>query len=433
MHGDKQTSASNRTLVLRFAGYLAHLLNDPTAAGEIELKAFAIYRKIMAALEARELVGEDGRYDALVGRKLLGPSVSPEQAAETYFDQVLKRPLHLARDGHWHKGHELLLALCRRGISPHWHSAQLSRSGEIGNSVGAANPPLDIRGVFERLSKLEPGLSSGNPACSTRAAHGPLYLRVGGCTTEIAEEMSVWDAICCAPLQLTLLGGPAFQAFCSAMIKAVETANAHYGALLSLGLSPLDWRDLSLNTAKKTSTFLSGARDHSRRTGRPAQDLTVWQEVWEAHRVPGYSSASDFWNSELGQALRCPQVPVWAADGTAVDVSVASGEEKVLDVVSFERMVALAEKAGVIRPCDGRMLIDLFLESRTAEQIAMSPDAHDLLGQITPSRRAVIEHLRRLANRVRAHSERPRTQLRLCGQPDFIPMLVDGRPSAERP
>jgi hypothetical protein len=432
MRGTKQTSSSNRALVLRFAAFLAHVLNEQNATGCVELQAFAVYKKIMAALEAREAASEHARYEALIGRKLLGPGVSLEQAAETYFEQVLKRPLYLARDGHWHKGHELFLALCRRGLHSPWRTAELQRSGERAQAVVTADLPLDIRGVFERLSKLEGSLSSGNPANSTRDLHGPLCLLVGGQTAEVAEEMSVWQAICCAPLQLEPLSGAAFHAFCSAMIKAVETANAHYGVLLSLGLSPLDWHDLSLNTAKKTSAFLSRVQEHAQRTSRASEDWEVWDEVWETHSVPGFPSARQLWQSELGQALRSSQLPAWASGDVAEHVGVPSGEEKVLDAVSFERMVVLAEEAGVIRSCDGRMLVNLFLERRTADQIASGAEAEELLGAgVTPSKRAVIDHLRKLVSQVRAHADKVQLRPRVVCRPRSIPIIKDRQPAVE--
>src|SRR5437870_914940 len=109
MAGEKPTSQSKRGQVLRFAAHLAHLLNRRDA-GVVEVQPFALYKEVMTTLEAREPGRNEGRYDALVGKHLLGPGISSEQAAETYFDQVLRRSLQLARDGHVHKGHELFLA-----------------------------------------------------------------------------------------------------------------------------------------------------------------------------------------------------------------------------------------------------------------------------------------------------------------------------------
>jgi hypothetical protein len=424
MSGEKRAPVSSRGLVLRFAGYIAHLLNECDDAGTVGVQAFSVYRTIMAALEARESASQTGRYDVLVGRKLLGPNVAADEAAEAYFEQVLERPLWLARDQHVHKGHELFLALCRRGLGDVWRTAELRRGHPRGLPAGG-DLSADVRGVFDRLANMGCGLSDGNPAKSTRALHGPLQLHVAEHAAPVPEEMSVWAAICCAPLRLRALErGPEFHAFCSVVIKAVEAANAHYGALLSLGLSPRDWRDLSLNTAKKTSAFLSKVRELARLTGRTPRALAVWQEVWPQQHVPGYSSAEEFRGSELGQALLAPQAPIWVDDAID-DLAVPSREEHVLDAVSFERMLELAEKAGIVRSCEVRVLMGLYLEQTTMEQIANGAVCRDLIGDVAlPSRRAVAEHLRKLVARIRAHAEKPDDALPEARKPGAIPKMM---------
>ena len=427
---DQIARPSNRSLVLRFAAFLAHLLDEHDGAGVVHVQTFAIYKKIMAALEARELANERGRYDALIGKGLLGPGVRADEAAEAYFEQVLQRPLYLARDQHVHKGHELFLALCRRGSQTSWQTARLVRGFDVG---GARRDDLssDMRGVFARLARLDCGISEGNPATSTRALHGALHLQVAGRQAMVAEEMSVWEAICCAPSRLgPLQRGAELHGFCSVVIKAVETANAHYGTLLSLGLSPRDWRDLSLNTAKKTSAFLSKVREQARIAKAGPQTLAVWQAAWTQQQVPGYASAEALWGSELGQALRSPHIPAWVEEQT--EAAVASREDKVLDAVSYERMLTLAQNAGIIRPCDAHVLVELYLDRTTIEEIASGPSFQELLGSdAKPSRRAVVEHLRKLVARIRRHSDEAEKLHMDARQPSSIPILAKDRLSAE--
>jgi hypothetical protein len=38
--------------------------------------------------------------------------------------------------------------------------------------------------------------------------------------------------------------------------------------------------------------------------------LETWQYVWTKRTVPGFESAKDFWDSQLGRALRYPRVPI---------------------------------------------------------------------------------------------------------------------------
>src|SRR5262249_15312430 len=103
-------------------------------------------------------------------------------------------------------------------------------------------------------------ISPGNAAASTRAEFGPLYLRLGSSGVEVAEELSLWEAIICAPHKLRPLTPPEFDPFCSLMIKALETANAHYGALVTLGLSPRDWAEEVGVTDAGEVSIAAGAR-----------------------------------------------------------------------------------------------------------------------------------------------------------------------------
>ena len=118
------------------------------------------------------------------------------------------------------------------------------------------------------------------------------------------------------PYKLRVLDKPEFDQFCSLMIKAVETANAHYGCLVRLWLSPQDWRGITLNTCKQVSAFVSAVRDLAQMTRANPESIEVWEQVWgpgdgedEAadkprRKVPGFRSAHEFWDSELGRELR---------------------------------------------------------------------------------------------------------------------------------
>ena len=83
------------------------------------------------------------------------------------------------------------------------------------------------------------------------------------------------NSLSSGPFKLGKLSpGEPFNAFCSLVIKAVENANERYGAILRLGLSPLDWGDdLTVNTAKHVSAFLSAARESG--------DLWNARETWD--------------------------------------------------------------------------------------------------------------------------------------------------------
>jgi hypothetical protein len=106
-----------------------------------------------------------------------------------YFERVINRPLYLARDLHYHKGHDVLLALCRRGLDDRWNSAELTRSlAPI--EIDTSDLPADFEEVVVRLREVNQQhkgvISQGNAAASTRAEVGPLYLRLGSSGVEVA-------------------------------------------------------------------------------------------------------------------------------------------------------------------------------------------------------------------------------------------------------
>src|SRR5262249_55057623 len=150
---------------------------------------------------------------------------------------------------------------CRRGFDSAWPQAELARQRGAKETTDQSQPPGDFTAVAERLGRVAPAISHGNPAKTTPATPGPPYPPPRRAHTRVADEMSLWDGRPCAPPALHRLArGEPFNGFCSAVIKALEAANARYGTLVALGLSPRDWQDLSVNTAKKLSTFLGAAR-----------------------------------------------------------------------------------------------------------------------------------------------------------------------------
>jgi hypothetical protein len=402
---------SNRRLVQRFAAHLAHVLNDGNEV--VTVQAFALFTRLTATLERREKGSDSGPYDGLTGLRVLGPGTTPQEAALAYFDHVLKRPLQLARDEPLHKGHAVFLALCRRGRDPAWPQADLKRT-VAKPAAGTANPPAEFVSVADRLARLSPGISDGNPAKSTRASLGPLFLHAGGAATEVAEEMSLWDATTCAPARLNVLArGPQFNGFCSAMIKVLEAANARYGTLIALGLSPRDWQDLSVNTAKKVSAFLSAARAKGAELPKrvpgaalssqsPGDDnLADWELAWTQRPVPGFKSAREFWDSPLGYALRYSQVPIMVDFEDAQIEDPHQQEPNVLDSISFDSMLERAQRGGVLSPYDAWLLRKLS-QGETLAELAAARETRRALEKDNVSKGMVETYVSGLGARIHA-------------------------------
>jgi hypothetical protein len=250
------------------------------------------------------------------------------------------------------------------------------------------------------MQRQQGRISPGNPASSTRAEQGPLYLRLGesGSGSEVAEELSLWDAICGAPRVLRVLARPQFDEFCSLVIKAVETANAPYGALVTLGLSPVDWSDeLSVNTAKKISAFMTDVRGAASAGSFSTEGVEVWEQVWAKRQVPGFASARVFWSSSLGRALRLGR-PVADASFAGLDDDDEPAEEARFDAAAVPDMLKRYMREGVLDWYDAWLLGQL-AEGKTLQQVASSPRTRLKFGRA----RLPERYIETLRERVRNH------------------------------
>jgi hypothetical protein len=368
-------SASGRLVVQKFAAHLAYLLNDGDLT--VSLNFGDLYRKLLRTLSGGKRADGNPYVETLVAIHLLGDR-NPDEAATAYFERVLNRPLFLARRAHRHKGHELFLALCRRGFDERWKTADLNRFLHPPPPSNSDTPPDDFRDVSDRISAVRERkghISPGNPAATTRTEHGPLYLNVVARSVEVEEELSIWDAICSGPRSLRALAPPDFDEFCSLVIKAVEVANAHYGALVTLRLSPLDWADeLSVNTAKKLSAFISDVRSTAETMGALPEAVEVWELVWKSRQVPGFPSARSMFASPLGHALRLSGVVSRPSLPSEEEMDEEGDEhaEATFAPSRVPEMVRALSQAGLLDSYDGWLLRQL-ANRKTLRQLALSP------------------------------------------------------------
>ena len=384
-----------RYLVQRFAAHLAHLLN--TGDEFIEINHFALYRTLIRTLAGPPDATGCRYRDGLLGYALVAGEREPEELAERYFETVLDRGMHLARDNSVHKAHELFLAMCRRGVARGWSSARLVRS-DAEDRRAIDGPPSDFSALRDRVGRLDHAVSGNNPAGTLRSRLGPLRLVVGSGSIEVPEELSVWRAVSSGPFKLGKLSpGEPFNAFCSLVIKAVENANERYGAILRLGLSPLDWGDdLTVNTAKHVSAFLSAARE----SGDLWNARETWDGVWDRRKVPGFRSAEEFWGSELGRALRNLQRPTRVDDGGEEFPEPDDPDKQLLDQSTFEEMLDLCRRDGVVDEFDCWFFSKLF-EGETIAELARMPETarrmkpSEIPAYVAELQERVLEHVRR--------------------------------------
>lgn len=345
--GTAAKSGSGRMLVQTLAAHMARL-TDPDAG---KILPYAIEQQLLQTLGGPQDRKARHRYrDTLIGYPLIQARYSPEEAAQRYIDDVLRRRLQVAQSRHLQKAHELFELQCRRGADQSWREARLARSPSRPKGEGA--PPKGFGVVEKSLGFLDKGISEKSPAERTRASAGPIWLQAGSAAAEVAEELSAWHALTSGPEHVGKFADKAaFDKVCSATIQAVETANAHWSALLCVHLSPIDWADqISINTAKKMSAFRTKVRELA--DGR-AETVADWQAALAAHPVPGFADAKAFWDSKLGQALRNPPpgaIHVDVEEDALVDDRDQSAE--LLDHMTFTEMLRLARDAGVIDEFD---------------------------------------------------------------------------------
>jgi hypothetical protein len=200
-------------------------------------------------------------------------------------------------------------------------------------------------------------------------------LKIATSSTEVPEELSLEGAIRCAPTKLRVLVGAEFDAFCSLMIKAVETANAHYGALVTLGLSPPDWgAEITVNTAKRLSAFMAEARREAEKSGCSADDLDIWEAIWVRRPVPGFSSATALYDSDVGGQLRLRwghQRPTPDPEPLAEVDEPDDGDEGSVNVDALREATMRALRAGRIDQYGAWFLLGLS-NRKTLRQLSFS-------------------------------------------------------------
>lgn len=233
-----------RDLVAQFAGHLANLLNGndhlPETATVVEIRPFQLYEKVFRGLSANR------RYlDGLVGLWSYPPPQEAEAAADTYFDEVLDRP--------------------------------------IGRRSGKASSADNLR------------------AAIAAAAAGPFSM-------SDTAELSTWKAMVDGPPRIRrFVQRSSLFEVSNLILKCLDAANRPYAEVLRLGLCPKDWltgsEEVSVNTLKAANAFLKALRDamNGDVARRPTPDEL--EAAFAAAPVPGSDRGADFARTTLGGAI----------------------------------------------------------------------------------------------------------------------------------
>lgn len=377
---------SRRDIIMRFSAHVAKLLNP----GEkiTELDDSQVYASLMEALSGGRGPRSKIYSLHLAGYALVQHRLSAEDAAQIYFERMLERRLFLARGNLFHKGHELLHALCRRGAGKGWDQVILTRTLEQ-SSVVPLNLPEGFKSVKARLASCPIDISKGNPAANTRIGQGSLYIEFCGARIEVPEELSLWSAIRGAPRKLNVLEGREWVSFRNIVIRGFETANAPFAALLSVGLWPPDWDGaLSIYQVKQLSAFLSAVRNNS-----DGNTIMAWRRVWEAGRkIANFKSADQLWESDLGAALR--GLGVQGPSGTADVEKLAAddSEDVTLDEPLFQKMLEQCRIGGAIDDLEAWLYLEIF-DGRSAVSLEKEPRMRQRLRERQLSMASYLEAL----------------------------------------
>lgn len=338
----------------RFAAFLAHCLNSDEEA-LVQVGLGEIYARLTAALAARYA-------EPLLHHPGYAWRMSPEEASARYFDISLGRALLLSPRVQLSISHRLLEMLCQRGAEVVWRQAVVAREKDL-TAEGAQVIPLGVQRSFEhcrrQLSKLPQTISAGSPSPTIRVRYGPIVLRLYSLDASVPEEISMWDAVTCAPAVLYPLSkGDPFNRFCSLVIDCVRTAHRPFQELLGLGrgLCPFDWLDiLSIQQTRALRKFLR-ALEEAKATDTPEH----WERAWAEAPVAGFANAAALWQSDIGVALRQPQGR--SGVDTALLENLAHDDAEAAEYLNEEALLAELDallSGNVINPAEQALLMGL--------------------------------------------------------------------------
>ena len=333
-----------------FAAFIARLLAFSDSPF-IEVDAGALYAQITGALAYRFT-------HKLLLYSIYASRMSREEAAERYWEATVARRLLLTGRVALSMTHHLFEALCQRGSDSPWAQSVVRRerlSAVVGTSDASA--PMSFATCVQRLSELPNALSPHSASATIRMREGPLMLRMGGRTVVVPEEISIWDAVVCAPGRLHALPrGEPFNRFCGVVIDCVRTAHRPFMELVRLGrgLCPFDWLEsLTTSQTRHLVQFLTAVKG--------SDTPSSWELAWEHAPVPGFESSAELWRSDIGLALRHA-----TGEPAATDVRVLAeepgeeGESEILSEDAFVEQLDLLLADGLIDQNERQLLMALY-------------------------------------------------------------------------
>lgn len=378
----------------RFAACLAHYLNSEDLSS-ITVDEATLYDHLTVLLGTRYA-------EPLLHHPGFAARMSAEEAAERYFEATVMRPLQLSPRVQVSVSQKLLEALCRRAVEPLWADAAVAREramrppDETIPNVIPKSVQREFAHCSQRLAKLPNGVSPGSPSPTILARFGPVVLGLASLQSMVPEEISLWNAMACAPRTLkSLPAGKPFNEFCCLLIDAIRTAHRPYGELVGLGrgLCPFDWMEvLSIQQARSLRRFLRILSDQP-----GANSRSGWELAWQEAPVAGFKTAGDLWDSDIGSALREPRLR-HAVNAEVLeslpDRDALSDEETLLDEDAFEDALEAMVLQGVI-PVPGRPVLIALFNGKSKAEVLKLPGVKEHLNGHGISYEQFLEDLER--------------------------------------
>jgi hypothetical protein len=234
---------SGRNIVAYFAGYLANLVNGGDTLEPIqdfaEIKAFSLFEKVR-----RTLVSNPRYAEGLVGFWSYPPPNDVEDAADFYFDQVLRRPI-AARRAEPTTADALAALMSTHGL-------RMTPAGAGERSTWSA-----LVGGGGRVRRFKP--------------------------QEKLFELS------------------------NRILKCLDAVNRPYAEVLRLGLCPKEWLvgddAAGVNTLKSANAFLKALKEEMRGEFGRRSTREELDAAYAKAPVPGFKSAAAFALDPLGAAI----------------------------------------------------------------------------------------------------------------------------------
>lgn len=204
--------------------------------------------------------------------------------------------------------HILLLMLCRYSVDNNWLTTRIKRRKKTPYA-----DELFFKKTAKILNRQCKQLKTMSAVSTTyRKKYGAFHLSVGENSSELIEEISLFDLIEAVPkpLKTTIKQLPVW--YRPLVENILSSLNGEYGLLRSCGLAPQDWLgELSIGNLRDLKK-LKKITDNALKIGEQKELYFAYQQAFleilgkkesKTPKVAGFKSFSGFSDSKIGMTL----------------------------------------------------------------------------------------------------------------------------------